>query len=281
MTTTDSGASIWMVGDLQGCCAPLQALLSHPDIVNGPDTRFWFAGDLINRGPDSLGTLRRVMALQDRATTVLGNHDLHFLAIAAGIKKPGKSDTINDILDAPDAHELISWLRHRPLAHYEQGHLLVHAGVLPAWSVKKTLALAAEVESALQGPNWKDMLERMYGNEPTHWDDKLCGGKRLRVIVNALTRMRMCTPKGHMEFEHKGAPVNNRHIMPWFDVPDRTARKDTIVFGHWSTLGLMLRPDAICLDTGCIWGRKLTAVRLSDHKVVQIACEQYQSPGHH
>ncbi|NYT84095.1 symmetrical bis(5'-nucleosyl)-tetraphosphatase [Pollutimonas harenae] len=281
MTTTDSGGNIWMVGDLQGCCSPLQALLTHPDIADDPGTHFWFAGDLINRGPDSLGTLRRVMALGDRATTVLGNHDLHFLAIAAGIKKPGKSDTIHDILDAPDSQELITWLRHRPLAHYEQGHLLVHAGVLPAWSVEKTLMLAEEIESALQGPDWKNMLERMYGNEPTYWDDKLRGDERLRVIVNALTRMRMCTADGHMEFSHKEAPVASPHLMPWFDVPGRVAQQDTIVFGHWSTLGLMLRPDAICLDTGCIWGRELTAVRMSDHKVVQVACKQYQSPGRH
>ena len=280
MTATNAGSSIWMVGDLQGCCAPLQALLSHPDIACEPDARFWFAGDLINRGPDSLATLRHVMALKDKATAVLGNHDLHCLAVAAGIRKPGKSDTLNDILSAPDADNLINWLRHRPLAHYEHGHLMVHAGVLPAWSIKKTLALAGEVESALRGPKWKSMLERMYGNEPTSWRDSLDGAKRHRVIINALTRMRMCTSDGHMEFSHKGAPVSNKHIMPWFDVPGRAARKDTIVFGHWSTLGLMLRPDAICLDSGCVWGRQLTAVRLGDRKIVQIACNQYQRPGH-
>ncbi|MGB6104769.1 MAG: symmetrical bis(5'-nucleosyl)-tetraphosphatase [Pusillimonas sp.] len=276
-----SSHSVWMVGDLQGCCHPLHALLAHPDIAEDSDARFWFAGDLINRGPDSLGTLRTVMALGDRAITVLGNHDLHLLAIAAGIKKPGKSDTVKDILDAPDAHELITWLRQRPLAHYDQEHLMVHAGALPSWSVEKTLALAAEVESALQGPDWKDMLERMYGNEPAYWDDSLCGGKRLRVIVNALTRMRMCDRRGHMDFLHKGAPFNNGEFMPWFDVPERVIQHETIVFGHWSTLGLMLRPNAICLDTGCVWGRKLTAIRLSDRKLVQIACEQYQDPEHH
>ncbi|NYT58137.1 symmetrical bis(5'-nucleosyl)-tetraphosphatase [Alcaligenaceae bacterium] len=282
MSSVETGSSsIWMVGDLQGCCAPLQALLAHPEIANDPNARFWFAGDLINRGPDSLGTLRAVMALKDRASVVLGNHDLHLLAIAAGIRKPGKSDTISDILNAPDVHELMTWLRHRPLAHYEQGHLMVHAGVLSAWTLEKTLALAVEAEAALQGPDWKNTLEHMYGNEPAYWDDALRGHARLRVIINALTRIRMCSSQGHMEFSHKGAPNGDPDLMPWFDVPGRAMHDTTVVFGHWSTLGLMLRPDAICLDTGCVWGRQLTAVRLEDHKVLQIACDQYQSPGRH
>lgn len=276
-----AASSIWMVGDLQGCSQPLRALLAHPDIANSPDPHYWFAGDLINRGPDSLGTLRAVMALGDRAVSVLGNHDLHLLAIAAGVKKCGKSDTVKDILNAPDADELITWLRHRPLAHYDQGHLLVHAGVLPKWDVDKTLALAGEVESALQGPDWKNLLDSMYGNEPARWHDELHGAKRMRVIVNALTRMRMCNRQGHMNFSHKGVPFNNGELMPWFDVPGRAIRNETIVFGHWSTLGLMMRPHVICLDTGCVWGRKLTAVRLSDHKVVQVACAQYLDPENH
>ncbi|MGB3290513.1 MAG: symmetrical bis(5'-nucleosyl)-tetraphosphatase [Burkholderiaceae bacterium] len=265
--------SIWMVGDLQGCREPLQALLAHPEITRDPQARFWFAGDLINRGPDSLGTLRTVMDLGERAISVLGNHDLHLLAVAAGVKKPGKSDTIDDILQAPDAQELIDWLRHCPLAHYEQGHLLVHAGVQAKWDVKKTLALAAEVESVLRGPDWKKMLHSMYGNDPVHWKDDLTGGKRLRVIINTLTRMRMCDAHGHMEFSHKGAPSHNSDgLLPWFDVPGRVIRDDTVVFGHWSTLGLLIRPDVICLDTGCVWGRQLTALRLHDHMLVQVPC---------
>lgn len=274
---TNSG-NVWVIGDVQGCGQPLQALLQHPDLASDPEAHYWFAGDLVNRGPDSLGSLRTVMALGDRAVTVLGNHDLHLLAVAAGRKKFGKSDTIHAILDAPDAPELLDWLRHRPLAHYEYGHLMVHAGVLPAWTVAKTLALAGELEAALRGPNWKDMLERMYGNEPTGWKDDLAGSARMRVIVNALTRMRLCNSHGHMEFAHKGPPVKDGGLMPWFDVPGRAITDDTVIFGHWSALGLMIRPDAICLDTGCVWGRQLTALRLSDHKLVQIPCSQYQQP---
>lgn len=277
----NAAPDIWMVGDLQGCCYPLHELLAQPDIVSNPHARFWFAGDLVNRGPDSLGTLRTIMALGDRATVVLGNHDLHLLAVAAGIKRPGKSDTFHDILGAPDAQDMIDWLRHCPMAHYEHKHLLVHAGVLPKWDVAKTLSLAAEVEAALRGPDWKVMLGKMYGNEPGHWNDEFHGGKRLRVIMNALTRMRMCNRVGHMELSYKGEPFNDGHLMPWFDVPDRAIDQDTIVFGHWSTLGLLIRPDVICLDTGCIWGRKLSALRLHDHKLLQIACRPYQTPHSH
>jgi len=193
---------IWMIGDLQGCNHALQRLLSHPEIADQPRARFWFAGDLVNRGPDSLQTLRSVMALGDRATCVLGNHDFHLLAVAAGVKRAGKSDTFQDVLAAPDADGIIDWLRHRPMLHREQGHILVHAGVLPAWSADKAQALAREVEVALRGPRWAYALERIYGNEPTTWHDSLENPKRLRVIINAMTRMRMCTLDGRMEFSH-------------------------------------------------------------------------------
>lgn len=271
--------SIWAIGDVQGCHQSLQMLLTHPDIARDPDTKFWFCGDLVNRGHDSLGTLRTIRELGDRAVSVLGNHDLHVLGIAAGIRSPGKSDTINDILEAPDAQDHLDWLRHRPMAHYEHGHLMVHAGVLPQWSVSKTLELAAEVEHALRSDNWRDRLSKMYGNKPATWHEGLRGRKRLRVIINALTRMRMCTPDGHMDFDHKGAPVVTADYMPWFDVPDRVARDDTIIFGHWSVLGLMLRPTLICLDTGCVWGRELTALRLHDRKLVQVSCHPGQTLG--
>lgn len=272
---------IWMIGDLQGCYQSLRELLSHPDIHANPDARFWFVGDLVNRGPGSLATLKTLMALGERAVCVLGNHDLHLLAVAAGVQKAGKSDTIDDILNAPDAQEMIDWLRHCPLAHYEHRHLMVHAGVLSKWSVEKTLALASEVETVLRGPNWKTALQKMYGNDPVHWKDDFHGSKRLRVIINALTRMRMCNVHGHMEFSMKGAPVSNGHLMPWYDVPNRAIQHDTIVFGHWSTLGLLIRPDVICLDTGCVWGRQLTALRLQDHKLVQIPCAVSQTPHDH
>ena len=274
-------ASIWMIGDLQGCCHPLEQLLEHPDITDDPNATFWFAGDLINRGPTSLQTLRRVMALGERAVVVLGNHDLHLLAVAAGVRDPGKSDTLDTILEAPDADALIHWLRHCPLAHYQHNHLLVHAGVLPHWDAAKTLELAAEVEAALRGPNWKKAIGNLFGNKPARWNESHQGYKRLRAIVNALTRIRMCKPNGKMEFAHKGAPSTDEGLIPWFDLPGRATGGDTVVFGHWSTLGLMVRPDAICLDTGCVWGRELTALRLQDRKLVQIQCQRFQQPSLH
>lgn len=262
---------VWVVGDLQGCAPSLRALLARAEFAT-PECEIWFAGDLVNRGPDSLGTLRQVIGLGTRATSILGNHDLHLLAIAAGFRKPGKSDTFHDILDAPDASELIDWLRHRPLLHRSHGHVMVHAGILPAWTLDEAQALAGEVEAALRGPRWREALEGIYGNEPLRWDEGLTGDVRLRVIVNVLTRMRMCAPDGSMDFKHKGAPDHASTLRPWFDLPPVTPRNETIVFGHWSTLGLMIRPDAICLDTGCVWGRALTALRLHDHHIVQQAC---------
>lgn len=271
---------IWFIGDVQGCCQPLIELLQHPDVAADQDRELWFAGDIVNRGPQSLETVRHIMGMRKKAITVLGNHDLNLLAVAAGVRKPGKSDTIADILKAPDADEIITWLRHRPMAHYAHGHLLVHAGVLAKWDVEKTLSLAAEVEAALRSPNWKRTLEKMYGDEPAAWSEDLGNNKRLRVIINALTRIRMCNRKGHMEFSYKNSPsaAANTGLIPWFDVPNRATADKTVVFGHWSTLSLMMRPDAICLDTGCVWGGKLTAVRLHDHKLVQVDCIQSQKP---
>lgn len=277
--TVNTPEHIWIIGDLQGCCASLHELLTHPDIAADPDARFWFAGDLVNRGPDSLGTLRSVMALGERATVVLGNHDLHLLAAAADIRPPGRSDTLDDILNAPDADALIDWLRHRPLAHYEHHHLLVHAGILADWSVTKTLELAKEVEMALRSPDWRTHLAHMYGNKPVRWKDSFQGDKRLRAVINALTRLRMCHPNGDMEFKYKREPEPGQDLLPWFDVPGRVARDVTIVFGHWSALGLLLRPDVICLDTGCVWGGKLTAMRMHDRHLAQVACTQYRKPG--
>jgi len=270
---------IWMIGDVQGCGTPLDALLRHPEI-DQPGSRFWFAGDLVNRGPQSLASLRRIKALGDRAISILGNHDLHLLAVSAGIRAPSKNDTIQEILDAPDAQELIDWLRNRPLAHFEAGHLMIHAGVLHKWTAQKTLALATEVETVLRGKNWQKGLQKMYGNEPVQWRDDLTGSKRIRIIINALTRMRMCTIKGEIDLNSKASPRTQRNstLMPWFDVPGRATRDVTVVFGHWSTLGLMVRPDTICLDTGCVWGGQLTAMRLQDRRIIQIPCLQCQNP---
>jgi bis(5'-nucleosyl)-tetraphosphatase (symmetrical) len=271
----DMSSNVWVIGDLQGCCTPLDQLLAHPDLdLVDPQTRLWFAGDLVNRGPQSLRTLRRVIELGDRAVSVLGNHDLHLLAVAAGVRRPGKSDTIDEILGAPDSRALIDWLRYRPLAHFAHGHLMVHAGVLAKWDVAKTLSLAAEVQEALRSPQWPKLLHKMYGDEPTSWKNDFKGAKRLRVIINALTRMRLCAPNGSMDFSSKVAPgAWPAGLVPWFDVPGRKTRDITIVFGHWSTLGLMLRPDVVCLDTGCVWGGELTAMRLSDRRLVQIKCQ--------
>jgi len=220
------------------------------------------------------------MSIQQRCVFVLGNHDLHLLAVAAGVRGPGKNDTIQEILQAPDAQDIIDWLRQQKLAHFENNHLLVHAGVLPKWNVSKTLSLASEVEEVLRSKQWKRGLEKMYGNEPAYWTNSLTGSKRLRVIVNALTRLRMCTAKGHMALSVKSAPASKprSELMPWFDVPERATREVTVVFGHWSTLGLLIRPDVICLDTGCVWGGHLTAIRQGDRAVVQIQCKQSMDP---
>ena len=265
--------NVWAVGDLQGCCSAFDALLQHPHIAEDADAQFWLAGDLVNRGPQSLGTLRRVMALGERAISVLGNHDLHLLAAAAGERKLRRSDTLAEILDADDAREIIDWVRHRPLAHAGHGHLMIHAGVLPGWTPEDVLARAAEVETVLRGPDWKRFMASMYGDEPAAWRNGLRGMDRLRVIVNALTRLRFCSAKGVMEFETKSeaddAPAG---FMPWLDVPERRTAGTPIVFGHWSTLGLKLTDDLLALDTGCVWGGKLTAVRLQDRAIVQIDC---------
>ncbi|MFW8565112.1 symmetrical bis(5'-nucleosyl)-tetraphosphatase [Orrella sp. 11846] len=271
--------SIWMIGDIQGCDEALCALLDHPSIAQDPQARFWIAGDLINRGPSSLATIRRIMAMQDRCEVVLGNHDLHFLAVAAGVRHLGKNDTIQPLLDAPDAAEIIEWLRHQKLAHLENDHLMVHAGVLPCWGPKKTRRLAAEVEAALQAPNWKETLSGVFGNEPDHWKKGLTGAKRLRVIINALTRLRMCTPDARMALSVKSGPqAHSDTLIPWFDMPNRKTSTVTMVFGHWSTLGLYLRPDVIGLDTGCVWGGQLTAIRQHDRLVVQIPCQAHRDP---
>lgn len=264
---------VYAIGDVQGCFQPLQALVRRIECET-PDARYWLAGDLVNRGPQSLETLRFVRSLGERAVTVLGNHDLHFLAVAAGVRKQQAMDSLDAVLQAPDCRELIDWLRTRPLAHYEKGHLLVHAGVLPQWSAGQALSLAKEVETVLRGENWADFMAEIYGNRPDRWQDSLSGADRLRCIVSGLTRLRFCSEEGRMDFKAKGelsdAPAG---MVPWFDAGTRrTAGADTVVFGHWSALGLLLRPDLIGLDTGCVWGRELTAVRLADRAVFQVDC---------
>lgn len=270
--------TLYAIGDIQGCRPKMNELLDRIH-EQDRDARLVFVGDLVNRGPQSLETLRQVRALGERAAVVLGNHDLHLLAVSQGIRPAHRTDTIDDILAAPDRDELIDWVRRRPLALLENGHLLVHAGVLPQWTAQQVMALAGEVESALRGPDWVAFLRTMYGNEPARWDDGLQGADRLRCIINALTRIRFCSPDGTMDLRSKGAQPDEPGYLPWFEAPGRRTEDVTVVFGHWSTLGLMMRENVISLDTGCLWGGKLSAVRLPDRGVIQVDCPQYQRPG--
>jgi bis(5'-nucleosyl)-tetraphosphatase (symmetrical) len=267
---------MWVVGDVQGCLPDLQRLLAE---IPG-DERLIFVGDLVNRGPDSLGTLRFVRNLGERAVALLGNHDLHLLAVDAGIRRAHRDDTLAEVLAAPDRAELIDWLRHRPLAHVEAGALFVHAGVLPPWSVAQTLALAGELEARLQGSDYRDFLATMYGNTPARWDDALAGPDRWRCAINALTRLRFVDEDGAMELALKdGAGAAPPGYVPWFDHPRRATRGTPVVFGHWSTLGLLLREDVLCLDSGCVWGGALTALRWPQRTLRQVECPCYQAPG--
>ena len=271
--------SIYAIGDLQGCLAPLEALLERLPFDSGHD-RLWFVGDLVNRGPQSLETLRFVKNLGPSALTVLGNHDLHLLCVAEGYARNHEGDTLNPILEASDREELLDWLRGCPMMHVEQGYTLVHAGLLPQWTVPQAAALAAEVETALRSPNYRDFLKAMYGNRPSHWSETLTGIDRLRLITNALTRLRICTADGVMEFTHKGEPADiPRGFMPWFNVPGRRSAGEVIIFGHWSALGLHLDSDVLALDTGCLWGGRLTAVRLEDRALFQVSCEKRSHHG--
>ena len=274
----------YLIGDLQGCDAPLARLLAKIGFSASRDT-LYFLGDLVNRGPASAEVLRRLMAYGDAAQCLLGNHDLSLLAVAHGDRAPHRNDTMDSVLQAPDREAMLEWLRHRALALEAHGILLVHGGVLPSWDRRQVLALAGEVERVLRGPQLREFLAHMYGNQPDHWDDGLQGWDRLRVVVNALTRLRFCTPEGVMDLRasgglHKAPPG----YLAWFDVPERKTAGVTIAFGHWSTLGYLRRPDLISLDTGCVWGGCLSALRLDEsggerHELLQEKCEQAQAPG--
>jgi len=267
----------YAVGDVQGCFAELEALLDMAGF--SADDRLWLVGDLVNRGPRSLDVLRYVKSLGDRAITVLGNHDLNLVAVAAGVARPGRGDTLDEILSAPDKIELIDWLRTRPLAHVDGDHLMVHAGLLPQWSASDTLRLADEVESVLASAAHASFLSQMYGNHPARWDESLAGVDRLRAIVNVMTRMRFCTPDGDIELKEKGGLARTpKAYFPWFDAPGRKTAGLTVVCGHWSTLGYLARPDLLALDSGCVWGGNLTAVRLDDRHVFQLGCAERASP---
>jgi bis(5'-nucleosyl)-tetraphosphatase (symmetrical) len=264
----------YAVGDVQGCFDELQALLRKAGFQDRD--RLWFVGDLVNRGPKSLEVLRFARGLGERAVVVLGNHDLHLVAQFEGFERARKDDTFRDVLDAPDAAELVSWLRQRPMMHADGAYAMVHAGLLPQWSIEKALLLGREVEAALTAPSYREFLGNMYGSKPERWDDGLRGWDRLRVIVNAMTRMRFCTRDGRMEFHAKGAAPPAGYFA-WYET--RGPERETIVCGHWSQLGLKLGPRLAALDSGCVWGGALSALRLEDRALYQVACAGYQPVG--
>ena len=262
----------YAIGDVQGCFEELTALLGVIGFDRNND-RLWFVGDLVNRGPASLATLRFVRDLGERATTTLGNHDLHLLALAHGFVRRRLDDTLEEVLAAPDRDSLLDWLRHRPMLHVEANYVLVHAGLLPQWDIATAKALAGEVEAELRGARHRGFLEQLYGSRPDRWSDGLRGVERLRVVVNAMTRLRFCTPEGVMEFNAKGetaeAPAG---YLPWFDVLGRKSAGHTVICGHWSALGLRVAPNLLALDSGCVWGGKLSAIRLEDRRLYQVPC---------
>ena len=267
----------YAIGDLQGCYTALQQLLELINF-NAARDRLWLVGDIVNRGPDSLAALRFARESGDVVTMVLGNHDLHLLMVAAGITKMHASDTLQQILDAPDRKELLFWLRHQKLLHLDDNYVMVHAGLLPAWSVTQAAQLAQEVERALRSENFQEVFARLYGNQPNRWHDDLTGHKRLRVIVNAMTRMRICSPEGKMKFSYKGGEQEIPDgYLPWFEVPMRASQKTTVICGHWSALGLKVNHNLIALDTGCLWGGSLTAIRLDDRKIFQVPCAEQKA----
>ncbi|WP_157267587.1 symmetrical bis(5'-nucleosyl)-tetraphosphatase [Azohydromonas aeria] len=271
----------YLIGDLQGCCDAFDRLLAEIGFSPSRD-RLTVLGDLVNRGPESLRTLRRLRALGSAADALLGNHDLHLLAVAHGVRPEHRSDTLREILAAPDREAWIDWIRQRPLALSREGWLCVHAGLPPQWDGPQALALAGEVEAMLRGPGLADFLAVMYGNEPACWSDALQGPDRWRFVINVLTRVRFVAADGTLDFKTKdGARQAPPGLLPWFEVPGRRSAGHPVAFGHWSTLGLVNRPDLLALDTGCVWGGSLTAVRVDGgrREVAQVACQQAQRPG--
>ncbi len=272
---------IYAIGDIQGCFDDLQRLL---DLIrfDPPRDRLWFTGDLVNRGPRSLETLRFVKRLGEHAVTVLGNHDLHLLAIhATGGACSGKDRTLQPVLEAPDRDELLHWLRHRPLLHFDpaMNAALLHAGLPPQWEIVEARRHAGELEQALRGPDWREFFGQMYGDRPTLWSDTLRGWERLRFIVNCLTRMRYCSVDGTIDLHSKGPPGSQpQGLLPWFQVPGRRSRDTLILFGHWSTLGPLQSDNVCALDSGCLWGGRLTALSLEEMSFRSVPCPTYCSP---
>ena len=280
--------ALYLIGDVQGCDEALARLLAHVDFSPSRDT-LYLLGDLVNRGPDNVGVLRRLMTYGSSAQCILGNHDLHLLAVSQGVRAAHRQDTIADILNAPDRTVLLDWLRQQRMAIRMGQVLMVHAGVLPQWTPEQTLALAGEVEDVLRGDALATFMPQMYGGLPNQWHDDLQGADRLRVIVNALTRMRFCDAQGAMDFSVKeSADQAPKGLMPWFEVPGRRSAHVTVAFGHWSTLQQVNRPDVVCLDDGCVWGGCLSALRLEHPEVatddvrqlpiLRVKCQQALDP---
>ena len=260
----------YAIGDIQGCYHAFQALLARIQFNPKHDT-LWLVGDLINRGSGSLEVLRWCYQHQNQLKTVLGNHDLHALAVAHGMRPAHRGDTLQALLDAPDSAALLTWLRHQPLTHANDVYVMVHAGLLPQWQIADALSYALEVETVLQGAQFKEFLRDMYGNTPNLWHDDLTGMDRLRAITNAMTRMRICTDEGALEFDFKGELQDiPPGYLPWFDVATRKSQDAQIICGHWSALGLQQRANIFALDTGCLWGGKLTAMCLETQKITQV-----------
>jgi bis(5'-nucleosyl)-tetraphosphatase (symmetrical) len=257
--------AVYAIGDLQGCHDPLRRLLDRLRFEPAHD-RLYFVGDLVNRGPQSLETLRFIRALGEAAQTVLGNHDIHLLALAAGVGKPKAGDTLDAVLQAPDRDELLNWLRRRPLLIHDEplDYIIVHAGLAPQWDLATAKGCAAEVQAALQADDTHALFTQLYGNQPDRWREQLSGMARLRFSINALTRMRYCSRDGRLDFNAKGKPgTQPSNLVPWFEVPGRANRDVNIVFGHWSTLGEVHVPGIYGIDTGCVWGNCLSALELS------------------
>ena len=268
----------YAIGDIQGCYHAFQALLARIEF-NPSHDELWLVGDLINRGSGSLEVLRWCYQHQNNLKVVLGNHDLHALVVAAGFVSPKKGDTLSALLAAEDCKVLLDWLRHQHLAYSNNQYLMVHAGLLPQWTAEQALRYAEEVESALQAPDYLNFLAHMYGNQPSSWRDDLTGLDRLRVITNAMTRLRVCTPQGDMQFSFKGELQDvPSGYMPWFDVPNRASQNAQVIFGHWSALGLQQRDNVDALDTGCLWGGQLTAMNLETKAVTQVPSNALDKP---
>lgn len=272
--------AIYAIGDVQGCFASLQHLLAQIRFKQDRD-RLWFVGDLVNRGPDSLSVLRYVKGLGPSAVTVLGNHDLFLLAAAAGIATPRAMDTIQPILDAPDRDELLAWLRCQPLLHRDSPFVMVHAGLLPQWTIEQAAGLAKEVEQVLRGPDYLELLRTAVERPSVQWSNDLAGMRRLAALTHVFTRLRACTVDGVMHTSYNGPPDHTPPgFFPWFHIPARRSTEATIVCGHWAALGLYLRDHVLALDSGCVWGRELTAIKLDDRTVFQVPCDGEDCPGH-